>query len=137
MTSQDFTIGRLAKAASVNIETVRYYERCGLIPRPLRRVGGFRTYNADHLARIRFIKRSQGLGFTLKEIKELLALRVRSGASCHDVKQRAQIKLDDVKEKIQALNDLQKTLEQFVRACAHKRPTEACPILNSLERPDA
>ncbi len=136
MTTPALTIGRLARTAGVNVETVRYYERAGLIPRPARRPGGFRHYGAEHLARLRFIKRSQGLGFSLKEIKELLALRVRRGASCSDVKRRAESKLDDVRAKIATLQTLQTTLQQFIRACAHQRATDDCPILNSLEQAD-
>ncbi|MEI2691764.1 MAG: MerR family transcriptional regulator [Anaerolineae bacterium] len=97
------TIGRIAKLAEVNIETVRYYERRGLLPAPPRTVSSYRLYGDQSVARLRFIKQAQALGFTLEEIGELLALRVDAETSCDVVRQRAERKMADVAEKIRSL----------------------------------
>ncbi len=127
------TIGQLAKKARVHVETVRYYERRGLIPEPPRRWSGYRQYSQDDLARLQFIKRAQELGFALKEIAELLALRVDTATSCGDVKERAEVKIADVEAKIQALERMKKALKKLVASCSGRGPTNACPILEALE----
>ena len=96
----EMTRGEVAEKADVNPETLRYYERKELIPKPRRSDGGFRLYDESYVDRLRFIQRAQDLGFTLAEIKGLLDLRVDDGAICRDVQARAEEKLDDVKEKI-------------------------------------
>ena len=128
-----FSIGGLAQQAHVNIETIRYYERTGLIPKPARRANGYRRYTAEHLARVRFIKQSQTLGFSLKEIAELLQLRVRRGATCTDIRRRAEGKIDDINAKIAALQGIRKALRRLVKSCQGSGPTTACPILDALD----
>lgn len=93
------TIGQLAKRAGVNIETIRYYERRGLIPEPPRNKSGHREYSLGEVKRTEFIKRSQALGFSLKEISELLSLRMEPGTTCADVKARVETKIEDIEKK--------------------------------------
>jgi MerR family transcriptional regulator, copper efflux regulator len=127
------TIGQVAAQASVHPETVRYYERRKLLPAPDRTQAGYRQYSPDAVARIRFIKRAQELGFSLKEIEELLALRVRHGAACHDVEDRARAKIRLVERKIRQLGDINDVLGQLVQACRKRKPTAECPILEALQ----
>ena len=127
------TRGQLAKAAEVNSETVRYYERRGLLPEPQRRESGHRQYQEEAVTRLRFIKRAKALGFTLDEIGELLALRVEPGSTCGDVRDRAQRKLRDVEEKIRLLQQVKTALTRMVAACENQGPVGECPILEELE----
>src|SRR5262245_6287713 len=127
------TIGQLAKQAQVNIDTVRYYERRGLIPEPPRRWSGYRQYSQADLARLQFIKRAQKLGFSLQEIAELLSLRVDPETSCPDGKTRAEGKMAEIEAKIQELESMKRALEKLVAACRGRGPTSACPILEALE----
>src|SRR3990172_7588725 len=108
------TIGRLAKKAQVNIETVRYYERRGLLPEPPRRQSGYRQYSENDVSRLLFIKRAQTLGFTLKEILELLSLRVDPKTTCGDVKRRAEVKIAGMEERIRDLQKMEKALMKLV-----------------------
>ena len=130
-------IGALAKRAGVGIDTVRYYERSGLLAPKTRLRSGYRRYSTAELARLRFIRRAQTLGFSLKEIRELLALsRDRDVAR---VKRAAQAKLADVEQRIAALERMRDGLAMLIAACpGHGDPTE-CPILRALggEGPDA
>jgi MerR family transcriptional regulator, copper efflux regulator len=130
---KDLTIGQLAKRSQVNIETVRYYERRGLIPHPPRRESGYRQFSPDGIARIRFIKHAQAVGFTLKEIAELLSLRVDPDTTCGDIKKRTETKIDEVQMKIQALQRMKKALIQLKAACRGRGPSSDCPILEILE----
>jgi MerR family transcriptional regulator, copper efflux regulator len=132
-----FTISQLAKQAQVNIETVRYYERRGLLPEPPRRASGYRQYSQDDLAYLQFIRRAQTLGFSLKEIAELLALRVDPTMSCHDVRERAARKLADVDAKIRALETMRGALQRLIAACSGEGPISACPILDGLTTPES
>jgi MerR family mercuric resistance operon transcriptional regulator len=127
------TIGQLARKAQVHVETVRYYERRGLLPPPARRWSGYRQYSHDDIIRLRFIKHAQRLGFSLKEIAELLSLRVDPDTSCRDVKHRAEAKLVDIEEKIRTLERIKNALKQLVAACRGRGPTTMCPILEALE----
>lgn len=132
-----FTISQLAKQAGVKIETIRYYERVKLIPQPPRFVSGYRQYSPDYIARIQFIKRAQLLGFSLKEVAELLALRVESDTTvCQDVQKRAEIKIADIDAKIQMLQRMKTVLTDLVKACQENELTHECPILNALDMPD-
>lgn len=133
---ESLSIGQLAKAAQVNIETVRYYEREGLLPRPARRASGYRRYPSATVTRLQFIRRSKELGFSLKEIAELLALRVDPRACRADVKQRATAKLADIQRKIADLRRMQRALIGLTEACSGQGPTNACPILDALEKQD-
>lgn len=125
--------GQLARAAGVNVETLRYYERQGLLPEPARRESGYRQYTAEDLAAVRFIKRAQGLGFSLKEIAGLLALRVDADTSCAEVRDRARAKLADVEARIADLVRIRAALARLVEACVGEGPTGHCPILDALE----
>ena len=127
------TIGRLAKQAEVNIQTIRYYERRGLLPTPDRTASNYRTYPEATVRRVRFIKRAQELGFTLKEIGELLALRTSPSSCCEDVRAQSTAKLNNIEEKIRSLEEMREALAKLVRACSGKGPTSECPILDFLE----
>ena len=130
------TIGQLAERAGVNVETVRYYERRGLLPEPARTDAGYRSYEPEAVARLRFIKRAQGLGFTLHEIEDLLALRVRDGDTCEAVGDKTREKIVLVRQKIRELQAMQRSLARLATACEARRPTGECPILNALEGGD-
>ena len=127
------TIGQVAAAAAVNIQTIRYYERRGLVATPRRAASGYRQYGEDAVTRLRFIKHAQELGFSLKEIQELLALRVRHGAACDLVERKTRQKIELVERKIRDLERIRETLHQLAAACAARRPTDDCPILEALE----
>jgi len=127
------TIGQVADAADVNIQTIRYYERRGLFPTPRRTPAGYRQYAEDAVARLRFIKHAQDLGFSLKEIQELLGLRIRHGAACDTVARKTRAKIGLVQQKIAGLERVKRTLERLAAACAARRPTDECPILDALE----
>ena len=129
------TIGQVARQSGIGVETVRFYEREGLIPQPSRPGSGFRRYPQDAVSRIRFIQRSKALGFSLKEIKELLSLRVDSATSCGEVKKRAEEKIADIERKIHALREMKDALSKLTAACRGKGPTGACPILEALGEP--
>jgi Hg(II)-responsive transcriptional regulator len=126
--------GELAKRAGVNIETLRFYERRGLLPEPPRRESGYREYPSEDVRLIRFIKRAQELGFSLGEIKELLALRVQAGTTCTDVRERAQRKLSDVRQKIADLKAIERALRKLTASCTGRGPLTQCPILENLGR---
>ena len=130
----EHTIGQLAKAVGVNVQTVRYYERLKLLTPSARKSSGYRLFGPSEVARLRFIKNAQALGFTLQEIGELLNLRVSSTARCGDVQRKAQSKLKQVEAKVRDLRALAKALRGLVRACQAGQPTDRCPILNSLEQ---
>lgn len=125
--------GQLAKAADVNVETLRYYERRGLLPEPPRRESGYRVYPQDSVSRLRFIKGAQELGFTLEEIQELLALRVDVEATKTDVRQRAQDKVAQIDAKISALQQMRDALTHLIEQCHGDGPTSDCPILEAME----
>lgn len=127
------TIGKVATAAAVNIQTVRYYERRGLVPVPRRTPSGYREYGEDAVTRLRFIKHAQELGFSLEEIRELLALRVRPGAACQTVANRTRHKLELVSAKIAHLQRLKSVLDRLAAACDSRATTEDCPVLHALE----
>lgn len=124
--------GELARAAGVNDQTLRYYERRKLLPLPERTEGGRRMYDDSAVRRIRFIKTAQQLGFTLDEIGDLLDLQVDSRDACDDVRERAEEKVAEIDEKIRDLRRIRKTLSTLIESCVSREPTEACPILNSL-----
>ena len=128
-----FTIGQLAKRAGVGIETVRFYEREGLIPEPPRRPSGYRDYPPDTVTRIVFIRRAKELGFSLKEINELLDFRVRPRRSCARVQRSAEAKIADIDGKIANLQRMRRALKDLTRACEDRTPTTECPILSSLD----
>ena len=126
------TIGELAAAAGVNVQTVRYYERRGILSAPERTASGYRTYDAEALDRLRFIRRAQELGFSLEEISELLELRVEDPAACPVVEARTRAKLEDVRRKMSGLQRMEAVLERLVSTCAAHEPTSECPVLETL-----
>lgn len=132
MTSH-YSIGQLAKAAGVNVETIRYYERQGLITQPPKPAQGYRTYPKATLARILFIKRAQELGFTLEEIANLLVL---GESHCSEVQELAEGKLVSVRAKINDLRRLERVLEDLIAQCRSNPYSTACPIVESLQ-PDS
>jgi MerR family transcriptional regulator, copper efflux regulator len=111
------TIGRIANAAGVSIDTLRFYERQGLLAKPGRNLSGYRNYSTDVLDRLRFISDAKRLGFTLKEIKELLSEGVKSTAECGPVTRKAEAKLAEMNEEIDRLLRLRVTLSKMVEAC--------------------
>jgi MerR family copper efflux transcriptional regulator len=127
------TMGQLARQARVNRETVRYYERRRLLQRPSRSVTGYRVFPEDALRRLRFIRHAKMLGFSLEEIRELLALRIDSIDTCERVRQRTQAKIADIEQKIESLQRMRRALSELVTACSRRRKTNECPILNCLE----
>lgn len=126
----DLTIGRLARSAGVHIETIRYYQRRGLLPLPPKPPGGMRRYPPATLARLRFIKRAQELGFTLREIGELLRL---SAGECGQTRALAERKRNDIATRIQDLRAMQRALEQLIRTC-NAAPKGQCPIIQALAK---
>jgi MerR family mercuric resistance operon transcriptional regulator len=128
-----FKIGEVARRADVNKETVRYYEKRNLIPKPDRRRSGYRIFTQRHIDQIRFIKRAQELGFTLSEIKELLELRMDKSTTCSEVKKEAQEKYRDVVKKIEDLQQIKVTLTNLIESCSGTGPAGDCPILEALE----
>ncbi len=124
------TVGQLARAAAVNVETVRYYQRIGLLPLPSRDYGSIRRYLADDLKRIRFIKRAQKLGFSLDEIALLLGLS--DGRHCAETKVLAQTRLAVVEEKIADLEAIQKALKGLVTKCSKGSRGCGCPVIDAL-----
>ncbi len=127
------TIGNVAKLAEVHIETLRYYERQGIVPRPPRTISNYRRYPEDTIRRVRFVKRSQELGFSLEEIKELLALRGTLGADCRKVQQRAAAKIKEIEKKIRSLQGMRRALHILLEQCQGKGSPTECPILESLD----
>ncbi len=134
MKTDSLTIGHLAKEADVNLETVRFYERRGLLAKPQRSASGYRLFPSEAARRLRFIRRAKELGFSLKEIRELLSLRVSRAASCADIRARAEAKITDIQAKIRSLESMEKVLRKLTRACAGSGPVAECPILESLDR---
>ena len=127
------TIGNVAKLAEVHIETLRYYERKGVVPQPPRTISNYRRYPEDTVRRVRFVKHAQELGFSLKEIKELLALRGTRGKGCRNVQQRAATKITEIEEKIRSLQGMRRALHILLEQCQGKGPPTECPILESLD----
>ncbi len=127
--AKPLTIGKIARAAGVNVETVRYYQRIGIIAEPPKPVEGYRVYPADTVDRICFIKRAQQLGFSLQEIAELLEL---GDGHCHDVQLRAEEKRDLIDQQINDLKNLRNTLDKLIRACQSDNDTAHCPIVETL-----
>ena len=127
------TTGSLAKRGGVNLETIRYYEREGLMLPPPRKASGHRAYAPSDLRRLRFIKGAKDLGFSLGEIKELLALRLDPEQLCADVIRQIEAKAEKVKQKIVHLRAILRTLDRLKRSCEGDCPVRACPILENLD----
>lgn len=128
--SENLTIGTLAKRGSVNVETIRYYQRRGLLQEPAKPQGGFRRYTPDAVRRVRFIKRAQTLGFTLEEIMGLFTLDERK--ACSETRGIASHKLELIEEKIADLSKMKRALSRLVRACDAASAGAPCPIIHLL-----
>ena len=127
-----FTIGALADAAAVNVETIRFYQRKGLIPAPVRPSGSIRRYASADLARVRFIKSAQRLGFSLDEVSDLLTLE--DGTHCDEARAVAERKLRDVREKLAVLRRIESALGKLVVQCGSARGAVTCPLIASLQQ---
>jgi len=126
----NLTIGQAARLAGVGVETIRFYERQGLVAQPPKPADGFRVYPAETVRRIRFIRRAKQIGFTLKEVRELLGFYFDPGASCAEVRQRAAEKVADMETRIAALQRMKTALQALVDECGSD--DDSCPILASL-----
>jgi MerR family mercuric resistance operon transcriptional regulator len=129
---EGFTIGALADAAAVGVETIRFYQRKGLMAKPDRPLGGIRRYTAQALARVRFIKRARGLGFSLGEIDELLKLE--DGTRCEDARGLAERKLVEVRQRVADLQRVEVALGELVACCGAVRGLARCPLIAALHR---
>ncbi|MDT8323695.1 MAG: MerR family DNA-binding protein [Bacteroidota bacterium] len=129
-------IGALAKRSGVGVETIRFYEREGLLPQPERRPSGYRLYPDEAVDHVRFIRQAKELGFLLKEIRELLDLRVDGKRTCSDVRSMAEAKIADITKKMDMLQRMRTTLDELVEACDRNVETDACPILQAIARED-
>ena len=127
-------IGQVARRAGVGVETVRFYERQGLLEEPQRRASGYRQYPEQVVTRIRFIKRAQQLGFSLKEITELLLLRVDGQTSCDEVRQHTEAKIAEVERKLGELQRMRQALLQVHALCTGQGPRSRCPMLDALDQ---
>ncbi|MBS2132278.1 Hg(II)-responsive transcriptional regulator (plasmid) [Burkholderia thailandensis] len=128
---QSLTIGAVAKAANVNVETIRFYQRKGLLPEPEKPYGGIRRYGPADVARVRFVKSAQRLGFTLDEIADLL--RLDDGTHCNEASSLAEHKLSDIRAKLADLARMESLLSQLVCACHASKGTVSCPLIASLQ----
>ena len=127
------TISKAAKRAGVGVETIRFYERKGLIEQPLKpQDGGYRTYPIETVQRIKLVRQAQEIGFSLREIEELLSLRADPSADCSDVRERATMKLEEVNRKINQLEEIRGALEDLIAACPGRGALRACSIMESL-----
>src|SRR6266571_1853785 len=134
---EGLTTAKLASEGGVNVETVRYYERNGLLPKPPRTHSGYRIFSDDAVKRLRFIRHAQDLGFSLKEIKELLSPRVKPASSCSDVRRRAEAKIDDVDQKTRHLQAIKNALVELTNTGSGRGPVSACTIIQALNRETA
>jgi Hg(II)-responsive transcriptional regulator len=130
---KNLTVGKLAKEVGINLETIRYYENINLMPKPKRTDSGYRIYSEKDLNRLKFIKKSQLLGFTLKEIKELLFLRIDDETTCNDLQKIAENKIEEVDFKINELKKIKNALKTLASQCVGNGPKSECPILENLE----
>lgn len=136
---RDMTIGKAARRAGVGVETIRFYERKGLIEQPQAAPSRYRVYPERTIERIRFIRQAQELGFSLREVRELLSLRADPRADAAEVRARAEAKLDDVNDKIRRLRNMGRALEALIAACPGHGELGCCSIIEALEaheRPD-
>lgn len=128
------SIGEIAQRTGIAVDTIRYYEREGLLVAPPRAQSGYRQYTPDAIARLRFIRHAKTLGFSLREIRDLLSLRIAPGTNCAEVQRQAQGKIADVERRIADLEEIKRALSVLCAACADKDATGACPILDALEQ---
>lgn len=129
---KSMTVGQVARLGGVGVETVRFYERNGLLEEPARRASGYREYDEETANRLRFIQRAKELGFTLREIKELLSLRC-SERPCDDVRERAEAKVAEIEEKVALLLRMKEVLRRLASSCCARSDKGRCPILETLD----
>jgi Hg(II)-responsive transcriptional regulator len=134
---QGLKIGTVASRADVGVETIRFYERQGLIEEPPRTASGYRQYPEETISRLRFIRRAQELGFSLREIDELISLRLDPTANSADVKARAEEKVAEIEAKIRDLQRMKDALADLAEACSGEGSIRECPILEALDGVDA
>jgi len=134
---KSLTIGHLARESGINLGTVRYYERRGLLSKPPRSASGYRLFPIEATRRLRFIQRAKELGFSLKEIGELLSLRVSSTTTSAGIRAKAKSKIADIRSKIRSLESMEKALLKLTKSCTGCGPITECPILESLDRESA
>lgn len=127
------TIGQVAGRAGIGVETVRFYERAGLIAEPARKASGYRQYDEDVVDRLRFIRRAKELGFTLNEIRELLSLKLDPSTTCADVKSRSEAKVADIEARIDSLERMKQALVKLTKACRGRGKASDCPILEAID----
>lgn len=127
------TIGKLGKLAGVGVETIRFYEREGLLPVPTRKQSGYRIYAPDAVRRLAFIRQAKNLGFELKEIAQLLSLRVDDKNTCLHVRTQIAEKINLIYRKIAQLGDIKTALEKILIECGHTKTGSACPLLDHLD----
>jgi MerR family mercuric resistance operon transcriptional regulator len=130
--SESLTIGAFAKAAGVNVETIRFYQRRGLLLEPERPYGSIRRYGAADVTRVRFVKSAQRLGFSLDEIADLLKLE--DGTHCDEASSLAEHRLCDIKDKLADLQRMEAVLTQLLCACHSRKGSVSCPLIASLQR---
>ena len=126
-------IGEVAKRSDVGVETIRYYEREGLLAEPERRPSGYRQYDESVVARLQFIRRTKELGFTLAEIKEFLGLWFDANTRCEHVRARAEQKVVDIEEKARTLQKMKRSLKKVISECKNKDSVEDCPLLVGID----
>jgi len=131
------TIGQAARNCGVNVETIRFYERKGLIDRPGQPVTGYRKYTQETAARVRFIRNAKDLGFSLREIKDLLSLATKRGRHCAETRAMAEGKIAEIDRKVEALHEIREELSDLVDACRRRNRESGCPILVALDERDA
>jgi MerR family mercuric resistance operon transcriptional regulator len=133
-TSAPFRIGALSRRTGVHVETIRYYERSGLLPSPARTAAGYRTYQAADAERLQFIRRTRDLGFSLDAVRRLLGLADQKSRSCRSVHALASAHLDEIRAKIADLQRMEKVLAALVAGCARGTMPD-CPLLGALAHP--
>lgn len=131
--AKKLTIGKIAEKANVNIQTLRYYERRNILKPTKREQSGYRLYDEEALARLRFIKFAQNLGFSLRDIKALLTLRTDNESKCRQTKKIAEEKLAEIERKIADLENMRRALKGLIGQCETRNVTDACPILASVK----
>lgn len=130
------SIGQVAKQLDIGVETVRYYEREGLLEEPARSPSGYRQYDDGVVKRLQFIRQAKAFGFTLKEIKELLSLRNSPGVDCAEIRSRAVKKIVEIRSKIESLDRIKSALEKMIQACPGTGALSHCPIVAYLDFDD-
>jgi len=128
------TIGKIAKQVGISCDAIRMYERQKLIEEPERAANGYRVYSESVITRLQFIQQAKSMGFSLKEIGELLAIKHMAANTCDQVRTEAQVKLQDIEDKISELQRLKKAIGILIRTCNESHDDNHCPLLDALER---